>query len=264
MIEIKNSYVDLFYILIFIHNIYIFNKFSNEFYTTYHYQVDDIIIDKKHYNIFNKLMTIFISEFQYSSVSLAMLYIKYIKTKKNIFISLSNLYRLLKKISHLVIGTIFAEVFLNLRHNPIRDELKSLYFYIGMIILFVYIISYNTERSFPIHSTYLYIGVPVILRCIYEKNGNIFCLLFILCFVLLFLCIIENKLIIYITILGEEIHKISNELNKVELDNIYIINQNWFKYIKNKISALNILYICFDIIKQYCIYNILYHYLFKD
>jgi hypothetical protein len=86
MFKIKRETINIFYIISFVHNIIILNKYINLFVQKYDYEIDDIIIDNSHKYIYSKLVYIFISQFQYSFISLFMLYFKYIQQNENIFI----------------------------------------------------------------------------------------------------------------------------------------------------------------------------------
>ena len=240
------------------------NKYISLFFTKYGYDSVENIIDISHRYIYLKLAYIFVSQFQYSFVSMLMLYLKYILNNQEIFIKITKLYCLIKKIGQIMGGSILTELFLKIsKHNPIRYELINLYSYIGNGILLLYCSLYYQNKNYPVNIGYIYFIFPLIINYCYEQNNNISYILLALIFNTIFNYNIETKIILYINKLTDKVNYLSNKLNNIsnyDLDE-YKINKEFFDLTNNKIIILNIIYLCFDMIKQHLLYVLVYYYL---
>lgn len=266
MIKIKREIVDVFYVLSLIHNIITMNKYIYLFFNKYGYDSVENIIEISHRYIYLKLTYIFVSQFQYSFVSMIMLYLKYILNNQEIFIKISKLYCLIKKIGQIMYGSILTELFLKTStHNPLRYELINLYSYIGNGLLLFYCSLYYQNKDYPINIGYIYFIFPLLINYCYEKNNDLTIILITLIFNTIIIYNIEKKIILYINKLTDKVNYISNNLiNLIEIEiknDEYKINKDFFELTNNKIVILNILYLCFDMIKQHLLYVLVYYYL---
>jgi hypothetical protein len=184
-----------------------------------------------------------------------------------IYLLKRRLYCLIKKIGQVMAGAILSDIFLKTsQHNPLKYELINLYSYIGNGILMLYGSLYYQNKNYPLMLGYTYFSFPLIIKYYYENNNELSITLLTLLIIILITYNIETKIILYINILTNKVNNIESQIDnlidhKLNIFYEYQIDKEFFEITNNKIVMLNILYLCFDIIKQHLLYVLIYFYL---
>ncbi len=268
--KVTAKFIDLFYLISIFHNYYQFNTYSNLFLKENDYSEPEDIENIQHRFVYSSLFSLFMAHFFYSGINILIIYFTYINKNKQIVLSISKLYRLLKKISLCTYGQLLSEIFIKTGgFHPLKYELIKVYFYIGIVFVLFQFLYYFRQINMQGEFIYLYYVFPLCVKFISETNPLKTKLLVFLMINILFMYDLEKRLTVYSNKISLQLKEIEkeiifkeDELIKVEKEKLDELDK-WFSKSTTKTVLLHITHICFDIARQEGLYALIELYLIK-